>query len=726
MAGYPAKTIMNFSKTQRRARRALLAPLSAILVCAPAAAQDAAAPAVLPGVTVTATRVERESFDLPVSIDTVGARTIREDRPQVNLSEALNAVPGIVVQNRQNYAQDLQISSRGFGARSTFGVRGLRLIADGIPATMPDGQGQAASFNLDTAERIEVLRGPFSSMYGNAAGGVIQIFTADGPPQPTITGKYHLGSYDTSKWALGYGGQHGPLNVNAIASIFRTQGYRDHSAARRDQMHGKFKFDGGSAGTFTLVADTLDQPETQDPLGLTRAQVAQNRRQATPEAFTFNTRKSVSQSQVGLIHDFKLTARDSLQARAYVGDRQVTQHLAIPVATQTLTATHSGGVVDLDRGFGGAGVRFSHAGVLAGAPIDVHVGLDYERMMERRRGFINSNGIATTLRRDEDDTVSSTDAYAQAEWHPWARVLVMTGVRHSRVRFKSEDFFTAPSTGVGAANLNDSGSIRYTRTSPVAGATFDVSPVVKLYANTGKGFETPTFAELAYRPDGTAGLNFALRPALSTHYEGGAKIKLAETQRITAAVYRINVSDEIVVATNSGGRTTFKNAPHTRREGFELGWQGQFGKSWEAAVAYTRLKARFMDSFTTVVGAPAVTVVVPAGNRLPGVPASTLYGELVWRHQPSGFHAAAELRHNSKVFVDDQNSDAAESYTVGNVRVGFEQRMRHWRFTEFVRVDNVTDKNYTGSVIVAEGSRRFFEPSPGRNWLLGVSALLSF
>src|SRR4029079_5641261 len=157
-----------------------------LLAHAALAAQDAPSPATLPDVTVTATRVERESFDLPVSIDSVNRRTISEDRPQVNLSESLNAVPGIVVQNRQNYAQDLQISSRGFGARSTFGVRGLRLIPDGIPATMPDGQGQAASFNLDTAERIEVLRGPFATMYGNAAGGVIQIFTADGPPAASV------------------------------------------------------------------------------------------------------------------------------------------------------------------------------------------------------------------------------------------------------------------------------------------------------------------------------------------------------------------------------------------------------------------------------------------------------------------------------------------------------------------------------------------------------------
>jgi iron complex outermembrane receptor protein len=670
---------------------------------------------VLPDVSVTATRVERESFDLPASIDTVKSRTIHEDRPQVNLSESLNAVPGVVVQNRQNYAQDLQISSRGFGARSTFGVRGIRLIADGIPATMPDGQGQAASFSLDTAERIEVLRGPFATLYGNAAGGVIQIFTADGPPQPTIGLKLYGGSYNTSKATAQFGTQLGPLNMNLATSVFRTDGYREHSEARRDHSHGKFKLDAGSAGTFTLLADAFDQPETQDPLGLTAAQVAQNPRQAGTNALAFNTRKSVSQNQVGLVHDFKIGQRDSLQTRIYVGDRQVTQYLAIPLAAQT-PPTSAGGVVDLDRNYGGAAARWTHSLELGTTMLDVTAGFDYEQMSEQRRGFINNFGVAGALKRDENDTVRSNDAYVQAEWRAFDSLLVMGGVRHSRVHFDSRDNF------VGPGNPNDSGSVSFVRTSPVGGVTYDISPRIAVHINAGKGFETPTFAELAYRPDGQPGLNFALRPALSTHREVGAKFRLTQASRATIALFRIDVSDEIVVASSSGGRTTFKNASRTRRDGIELGWQGQFGSGWEGALAYTYLDARFTEPFAS--GTPPLPV--PAGSRLPGVPATTVYGELVWRHRASGFHAGAEVRHNGRIYVDDANSQSAASYTIANLRAGFEQRIRQWRLTEFVRVDNVADRRYIGSVIVAEANGRFYEPAPGRNWLAGVSAQVSF
>ena len=708
----------------------LLKPTAAAVAAALAAlAGDAVAqtaaqkPTLLPEVSVSATRVERDNMDIPAAIDTIDQRTIREDNPQVNLSEVLNRVPGISVLNRQNYAQDLQISSRGFGARSTFGVRGLRLIADGIPATMPDGQGQASSFNLSSAKNIEVLRGPFASMYGNSAGGVVQIFTADGPKDPTVSLSTLYGSYDTYKLDAQYGGQHGPLNIIVDTSRFETNGYRDHSSARRDNLNAKFKYDLGSAGVFTLVLNALDQPETEDPLGLTAAQVALNPRQAggnvTTNAYNFNTRKSISQGQAGLTYDVSLTTSTKLNARIYVGDRQVTQHLAIPLATQA-AATHSGGVVDLDRGFGGAALRLTHETRLGGTPLTFSAGVDYDRMKERRKGFINNFGVTAGLKRNEDDAVTNNDVYAQAEWQPIKDLNVLAGLRHSNVQFKSTDYFIA------AGNPNDSGAQDYSRTTPALGATYKLTPILNLYANVGKGFETPTFAELAYRPAGGTGLNFALRPANSLHREIGLKTVIGDSGRLNVALFRIDVTDEIVVDTNSGGRSTFKNAPGTRREGLELGWAQKFSMGFEAALSYTLLNARFTQPFTTVTGTPAVVVPVFAGSKLPGIAGDNLFGELVWRHPTSGFHAGVEVRHSGRVWVNDQNSEYAGAYTIFNLRAGLQQRGNGWKLTEFVRIDNVGDKSYVGSVIVAEANNRYYEPAPGRNAMVGINAEFSF
>ncbi len=703
-------------------RNSVMAAVAAALAggASGAVAQSATQkPALLPEVSVSATRVERDNMDIPASIDTIDQRTIREDNPQVNLSEVLNRVPGIVVQNRQNYTQDLQISSRGFGARSTFGVRGLRLIADGIPATMPDGQGQASTFNLSSAKSIEVLRGPFSSLYGNAAGGVVQIFTADGPAIPTFSLNALYGSFDTTKLGAQYGGQHGPLNVMIDASRFETNGYRDHSSARRDHLNAKFKYDLGSAGVFTLVLNSLDQPENEDPLGLTAAQVAQNRRQAGgnpvgANALNFNTRKSNAQTQAGLTYDLSLTTNTRVNARVYLGDRQVTQHLAIPLAGVQTAATHSGGVVDLDRGFGGAALRLTHETKLAGRPFTFNAGIDYDRMKERRRGYINNNGVTGGLKRDEDDTVSNTDMYAQVEWQVIKDLNVLAGLRHSRVEFNSTDYFIV------AGNPNDSGAVDYARTTPVLGASYKITPALSAYANMGKGFETPTFAELAYRPGGGTGLNFALQPANSLHREIGLKALIGDHGHANLAVFRIDVTNEIVVNSNAGGRSDFKNASGTRREGLELGWLQKLPYGFEAALSYTLLNARFTQPFT------AGTTAVLAGSKLPGTAGNNLFGELVWRHPPNGFHAGVEVRHSGKVWVNDQNSEYAGAYTIVNLRAGLQQRGKGWKLTEFVRIDNVGDKGYIGSVIVAEANGRYYEPAPKRNAMIGINAEFQF
>ena len=660
---------------------------------------------------VTATRVARPDFDLPAAIDAVGARAITEDLPQVNLSESLNRVPGVVVQNRQNYAQDLQLSSRGFGARSTFGVRGVRLIADGIPATMPDGQGQAATFELSSAERIEVLRGPFASLYGNSSGGVVQIFTADGPPEPTIGGGLYFGSYGQRKELVRFGGQQGDFNYNASVSRFETDGYRDHSAAQRDQYNAKIGW-ALPAGHLTLLVNGLHQPDTQDPLGLTRAQFEANPRQVDASAIAFDTRKSIRQNQAGAIYDLDLRSGDKLQAKVYAGARRVTQFLG----QDGNTPLSSGGVVDLDRGYGGAGLRWSRTFGAFERPLTLSVGADYDRLDEHRRGYVNNAGAQGALKRDEDDRVSNTDFYAQAEWMVAELWTLSAGARRSEVRFDSRDHYIV------GPNPDDSGQVSYSRTTPVAGVLFRALPRIHFYANAGAGFETPTFAELAYRPGGATGLNFGLQPAKSRHYEAGVKCRCEDYLRLNAALFRIDTRDEIVTNSASGGRTDFKNASKTRRNGAEIALEVKPGGGFEVSAAYTWLDARFTDAFSS--GTPPV--VVPSGTKLPGVPRSVLYAEGVWRHAPSGFHAAIEARYSAKIYVNEANVDAAPAFTVANVRVGFEQRAGKWRLAEFVRVDNVADRRYAGSVIVAEARARYFEPAPGRNYMAGVTASLAF
>jgi iron complex outermembrane receptor protein len=373
-------------------------------------------------------------------------------------------------------------------------------------------------------------------------------------------------------------------------------------------------------------------------------------------------------------------------------------------------------VVDLDRNYGGVGLRWTRQ--LAGGenPVTISLGAERDGLDERRRGYVNDFGVQGALRRDEDDKVSSTDVYAQGEWRFAPLWSASAGVRHSRVAFDSKDHYVV------GANPDDSGSVTYTRATPVAGLLFRASTDWRLYANAGEGFETPTFAEMAYRPGGATGLNFALQPARSRHGEIGAKGRLGEAGRLAAAAFRIETRDEIVTDTSIGGRTTFKNASRTTRDGVELSADGPFGGGLEGAVAWTWLDARFTEGFVS--GTPPVAV--RPGSRLPGVPQSVLYAELLWRHAPTGLHAAAELRASSKVFVNEANTDAAAGYAVASLRAGFEGRLDAWRLRAFLRVDNVGDHRYAGSVIVAEARGRYFEPAPGRSVSVGANAAYAF
>lgn len=676
----------------------------------------------LPQVTVSVTRSERAPLDTPASIDVVGREALA-DNLRINLSESLARVPGLVVQNRQNYAQDLQISSRGFGARSTFGVRGLRLYADGIPATMPDGQGQVSHFDLASAQRIEVLRGPFSALYGNSSGGVIAIVTEEGGPGHAGEIALAAGSDAARRASFKVSGASGRLDWVFSGSGFETDGDRDHSAAERRTFNSRVRYASGEGSRVTWVLNHVDMPRAQDPLGLTRAEYEADRRQASPAALLFNTRKTVQQTQTGIVLEHAIGPGDSLRALAYGGTRETRQFQAIPVATQA-PPNHPGGVIDLDRTYGGLDARWVHGGRLAGTPATLTAGLAYDRMEEDRRGFQNFSGavlgVQGALRRDERNTVRNFDQYLQAEWEAGERWTLLAGVRRSSVRFASDDRYLA--------NGDDSGAARYGAWTPVAGWMFHASERVKLYGTLGRGFETPTFNELAYQSGGGTGLNFGLRPARSRQWELGSKLRLGSDWQVNVAWFEATTRNEIVVLSNTGGRTTYQNAGRTARKGIELAAGGALGAGFAMQLAYTRLSARYADGFLTCTAAPCPVPVVPvaAGNRLPGIPRNSAYAELVWKHGPWGFEAGLEARATGRVFVNDINSDAAAGYAVANLRLAWQQRSGAWEWREFIRIDNLADRAYTGSVIVNEGNQRFFEPAPGRTWLAGVTARLRF
>lgn len=672
------------------------------LCAAPLAAAGAGQTQDFPPIVVTGTRIPMPDFDVPAAISVVTQDEIQHGPPSSNLAASLARVPGIVAQNRLSYAQDLQISLRGFGARASFGVRGIRLLVDGIPASFPDGQGQTDIFDLAVAQRIEVLRGPFSALYGNAAGGVIQVFTEDGPPQPTVTGALQFGSFGTRVQRLQGGGTDGNLNYIVDLSHFYTAGYREHSAAERDHLRGKFRYTLGDNSSLTLLVNGENQPFARDPSGLTRAQMAADPRQAVDRVFQFGAGESHRHRQGGIVYEQQIDRSNSLHVTGWLGSRRVIQFL--PFSGDD--ALGGGAAVDLDNNFGGGNARWTHSADVAGFPFTFTAGLEYERLLERRKGYVNDNGVEGDLRRNEDDVSSQRGEYLQGhiglgKWR------LTAGVRHTRVNFDSDDHL------VTAIDPNDSGSQAFSSTDPVAGVLYQVNSNLNLYANYGRGFQTPTFAEIGYRPNGTAGLNLALEPSTSRNYETGLKAQPWRGGRLKLALFRINTDNEIVVANSDNGRTTFRNAGSTEREGAELSFDDDLGGGFRGYVAYSYLHAVFAQGPFD-------------GARLPGVPRQTVYGELSWQYQPLDFNASLDAQWRDRVYVNDENSDFADSYVVVNLQAGFHQQAGDWQFEEFARINNLFDRRYVGAVIVDAGNGRFFEPAPNRNYLVGANLSYAF
>ncbi len=707
--------VSQFPRPDVSRRNSLLCDVSLAVALALSPAPDARAD--IDSVVVSATRTAERSMLLPASIDSLDKDLIQNGQLQVNLSETLSQVPGVNAQLRQNYAQDLQISVRGFGARSAFGVSGVRLYSDGIPGTMPDGQGQFSQFDLGSAARIEVLRGPFSVLYGNSSGGVISVFTEDGEPGFGVSASATAGSYGTQRYLLKASGDTGRVNYVVDASHFETGGYRQHSAAERDNFNSKVRLDLANGATLTFVANAVETPFVQDPLGLTRTQWLADPRQA-PVAITFNTRKSLSQEQGGVIYFVPLGAQVELTSTTYVGARDTTQFQAIPQSTQAVL-TSPGGVIDLSRTFWGTDAHATWRSDSA-SPFKVTLGASYDALGESRHSYLNyigtTLGVEGALRASLRNRVYDINEYLQLQWDLSPRWRAIAGVRNNAVVVESDN-------RLAAAGINPNSSVRYSAPDPVAGLTFRATPLVNLYTSYGKGFETPTLNNLAYRSTNGSlpGLNLGLAPARSDNYEVGIKAGDAQLSGNLAA-FLIRTKNELAIAANSGGRSVYTNIGETERKGLELSLDGRWSTTLSSHFAYTYLQAVTKTAYATCVTLPCAPVVIPVGKRLPAVPENALYAGLTWQPQSPSLSATVEAVARAQVYADDRNSTAAPAYLLFNAHLSWQQEFTNWRLSEVVRIDNILRRNYVGSVIVNDSNSRYFEAEPGRTAYVGLQA----
>ena len=626
----------------------------------------------------------------PGSVDLID---INQQLPSLNIDagDTLRAIPGIQADTRYNYAQDTRLVVRGFGARAAFGVRGLQLNVDGVPLSMPDGQAQTSSIILDEAETVEVFRGPLAVLYGNTGGGVVE-WNTRAPQRTTSEIAVAAGANDLTRAKGQFDWVNDAHKLRFIATDLYTAGPRPHNTAKRQQQGLRYYFDINDQQQLILRYDNNNAPLLEDPSALTPSAWRQNPDQTVSRAIDFNTRKSIHHRQGSLT--WKLDA-DGYRARiaAWQGDRDVVQFL--PFAGDAIGS--SGAVIDLSRQFEGSSAYVEWQ---ATAQTDIGFGLRYERQQDHRFGFVNDEGEKGDLRRSEFNYVRKQAVYTRLTHQFNEQWRITAGARHSRFDFSVDDQFIMP------GDPDDSGQNELSDNSGAVGLTWAFAPRWSTYISLGSGFETPTLTELAYRNNGS-GLNTELSPSQYRQTEWGLKFNSAGRFSSQLAMFDIQSEDDIVIDQSNDGRTTYRNAGETERQGIEWQLNVQLTEQLDSFVSYSYIDANYQGGLYN-------------GNQLPGVADSQWFTRLTW--QPTQATQVQLLgQYRGETYADDSNTVKAPSYVKWDLAITQQWQIAENEFEAWLRVDNLLDRNYVGAVVVNQGSGRSFEPGIGRSASIGIS-----
>lgn len=642
-------------------------------------------------VTVTATRMEKTLDRVPAAISVIGQDEIQQARQQLALDESLSRVPGVFMQNRYNFAQDLRIAIRGFGARAQFGIRGIKILVDGIPETLPDGQGAVDSVDIGATGQIEVLRGPSSSLYGNASGGVIAITSERAPEEPFSEVRLAAGDYDYRKMQFKTGGQGERLGYLVSLSDSELDGYRAQSRAENTQLTGRFTVDLGRDREFLTVLSYTDQPISDDPGGVNLAEIAADRRAARDANVLYNAGESLEQTRVGFGYNTPLGDNGALAVRNYYAWRDF----------ENLLPFAGGGNVVIDRFFSGGTVSYTYDGMWGSKSNQFIVGLDFDDQDDDRTRYDNNTGVRGALAFDQNEHVTSHGIFAQDDLSLSDTLLLSFGVRFDEVEFDVSDRFLGDGDDSGNRKLDD--------VSPMVGVLVELSDALSLYGTYSTAFETPTTTEFN-QPDGSGGFNPNVDPQFAENLEVGLRGTFGERNRFEVAVFDINVDDELIpieVPTNPG-RDYYVNAASSSRTGVEASLFAQPSDRVSTTVSYTHASYDF-DEFGTA-----------SGNRIPGTAEDVFFGEVVYDH-PRGWFGAFDLVYVGDQFGDNANMAVNDSYTVANLRFGWEHDTGSLVVTPFVGLNNLFDETYNGNVRINAFGGRYYEPAPERNIYAGVA-----
>ncbi len=662
---------------------------------------------------IEVTRAPSTDDRLPWAVATQGRRELRRGQATLGVDEALANIPGVVVSNRYNYALDQRLSIRGAGSRANFGLRGVKVLLDGVPQSLPDGQSQLTNIDLAAIGSVEVLRGASSSLYGNGSGGVLA-FTTDlaAPDRLGASVRAMSGSFGLTKLQVRTSGRAGSTLGAVSASRTTVDGFRQYSRADLRQLTGAVDHALSDGLKLSLRAGTAETPTALNPGALTQAEY-----DVRPESAAFNNvrrgaRRAVSQRFVSA----RVSAGEgpTTWSAALYGQRRFVEN---PLATLPPGGAGANGVGGLiDRRV--TGLRLDAARSYEGPRrARLSVALDAQRSHDTRTNRQTTNGVSDlptdTVFLKQGETVTSLGPSAQFQFDPAARVTVSLGARWDRIGFAVADEFLGDGD-------DDSGERTMVAASGHAGLVWRWRDALAPYANVSTAFETPTTTELNAREDGAGGFNGTLGPQRIRSIELGARGRLGARVGYELALFESSASDAIVQFLESGGRAFFRNAGRTRNRGLELGVTGVLTRWLTARGAFTVADYRFLEYAVPSATLPAPALDTLDGNHLAGVPDRT------WRValQAARGGVSVDVEHSwqGKAWGNDANTVPVAAWGQGqlNVRASWSGRWLGRRVEPFVSLQNALDERYVGAITLNGAGGRVLEPAPGRNWYAGI------
>lgn len=652
----------------------------------------------LPTYTVAATRLEQQELHVPFAVSQINADQIQTASTQLSLDESLQTVPGVFVLNPYNFAQDSRIAIRGFGSRANFGIRGIRLLVDGIPATTPDGQGSVDAIDLGSAESMEIIRGPASSLYGSASGGVILIETERGPETPFMETRWTLGDYGLLNAQFKVGGQAERLNYLISTSYLEFDGYRDHSETENKRLNSKFIYEISPTSNVIALVNLIDLPKQDDPGALTYEEAKADPTQARQRNVDFDSGESVEQEQFGLVYQKTVSDFHAVELKSHYTHRDFANKLPF----------ENGGQVTFDRHFYGGGALYRFTGDRA----ELVSGVDYDLQDDARKNYDNLNGTRGELSLKQDEEIESIGVFASLSYQLLETLTVSTALRQDHLEFEVDDKFTEDG--------DDSGDRNFDETSPMIGLNWEAVPGFAIFANASTSFETPTSTELA-NPNG-GGFNDDLDPQTATNFEVGVKgsrLIYQRALRYEITAFHIDIDDALVPyeLASSPGRDYYRNAGKSQRIGIEAALQAELFSGLTADFSYTWSDFEYDDY-----DAPNGDF---GGNQLPGIPEHFGNIQINYKHE-SGVFLRWNTRFTGSFYADDANAEKVDAYSVSDFRLGMKRTLGAWEIEPFVGINNIFDERYSANIRINGFGGRYYEPAPDRNLYGGVRIRYTF